>query len=78
MAVVHDDHIELDVTEARQGRRGRHALTILIVSFTLAAIVLAVSFWANSGRLAAVSDNVSATPAEAARSQDQVVPASNP
>ena len=34
-----DDKVKVNPTEARQGRRGTHVLTILIVALILAAIV---------------------------------------
>ena len=35
-----DEHIDIDVTHARQGRRGVHAFWILVISFTFGALAL--------------------------------------
>ena len=61
---------ELGVTEARQGRRGRHALRILIWSLGLGLVVLAVVFLGWRGSLAPLRGNREAPPqvAQAVRS----------
>ena len=49
-----DGHPDLNVTEARQGRRGRHVLMILIISLGLVIIAFAAIWFMNAGRLGAV------------------------
>lgn len=52
--VIHDadgDHTHIPVTEARQGRRGRHVLWVLLVSIVLAGLALFGSWAMKSGDL---------------------------
>ena len=51
------DHPVVAATRARQGRWGKHVLWVLIVSLALAALVLAITWAANSSRLSAVEGN---------------------
>ncbi len=60
--------IELDVTHARQARRGRHVLVVLIVSTALATIALFGAWAFFSGSLAGKSGEA---PPAAARSVSQ-------
>ncbi len=61
------DHPVVAATRARQGRWGKHVLWVLIISTALAAVVLMMTWGANSNKLGSVQDNVRAnTPAEAA------------
>ena len=61
------DHPVIAATRARQGRWGKHVLWVLIISTALAAVVLMMTWGANSNKLGSVQDNVRAsTPAEAA------------
>lgn len=55
----------LNTTEARQGRRGRHALWILIVSLFLVVIALFGSWISRSGDLAATNANNGARESDA-------------
>lgn len=69
------DHPVVAATRARQGRWGKHALWVLIVSTALAALVLMGTWGANSNRLSSVQDNVRAdTPAEAAAGETVQAP----
>ena len=52
--VVHDaegDHVHIPATEVRQGRWGRHAFWVLVVSTLLAALVLFAAWGMRSGDL---------------------------
>jgi hypothetical protein len=52
--VIHDadgDHVHIPVTEARQGRWGRHVLWVLLASTLLAAIALFAAWGMKSGDL---------------------------
>jgi hypothetical protein len=51
----------LHATEARQGRRGRHVLWILVVSLVLVVAALFGTWWAKSGDLADANANNGAT-----------------
>ena len=53
---------ELDVTEARQGLRGRHALIILVVSLMLGLIAVFGAWAYYSGDLAGKRGNREAPP----------------
>ena len=53
---------ELDVTEARQGRRGLHAFVILVVSLTLGLIAVFGAWAYYSGGLAGKHGNREAPP----------------
>ena len=55
----------LDVTEARQGLRGRHALIILVVSLTLGLIAVFGAWAYYSGDLAGKRASREAPPAVA-------------
>jgi hypothetical protein len=74
----------LHATEARQGRRGRHVLWILVVSLVLVVAALFGTWWARSGDLAATNVNNGArdvpaptfdAPEPAARQTDAGTPA---
>ena len=56
---------ELDVTEARQGRRGLHAFTVLIVSLVLGLVVLAVVWMVFAGGFSGERGSREAPPAVA-------------
>ncbi|MDO9473136.1 MAG: hypothetical protein Q7J28_08770 [Caulobacter sp.] len=58
-------HDVLEATEARQGRRGRHAFVILIVSTTLAIGVLFAAWGFYSGAFTAANEASTPTAAEA-------------
>jgi hypothetical protein len=60
---------ELDVTHARQGRRGRHAFMILICSLGLVLIAFVAVFVFNYGNLAGLRGNREAEP-QVAKSVD--------
>lgn len=52
--VIHDvegDHVSIPVTEARQGRWGRHVLWVLLASTLLAALVLFAAWGMRSSDL---------------------------
>lgn len=69
-------HPVIATTRARQGRWGRHALWVLIVSFILAALALAATWGMRAGDLARVEGNQRAnTPAEAAQGTTAPAPA---
>ena len=61
---------ELDVTHARQGRRGRHALIILVTSLALVVVAFAVIFALHAGGFSGQTGNREA-PADVARSINQ-------
>ena len=61
------DHPVVAATRARQGRWGKHVLWVLIVSLALAALVLAITWGANSSRLSAVEGNQRAVSAAEAQ-----------
>ena len=70
-----EEHPVVPATRARQGRWGKHVLWVLIVSTVLAAVVLMVTWGANSNKLGSVQDNVRAnTPAEAAAGDTMQTP----
>ena len=56
---------DLDVTEARQGLRGRHAFIILVVSLTLGLIAVFGAWAFFAGDLAGKRGNREAPPAVA-------------
>jgi len=60
---------DLDVTHARQARRGRHALIILVCSLGLVVIAFAAVFTFYYGGLSGLHGNREAEP-EVARAQD--------
>jgi hypothetical protein len=57
---VETEHAELQATDARQGRWGRHALWMLLASLFLVIIALFGTWWARSGDLQAVSHKTQA------------------
>lgn len=71
-----EEHPVVAATPARQGRWGKHVLWVLIISTVLAAVVLMLTWGANSNRLGSVQDNVRAsTPAEAEQGDTVQTPA---
>ena len=56
---------ELDVTQARQGRRGLHAFTVLVVSLVLGLAVLAIVWLVFAGGFAGKTGSREAPPAVA-------------
>jgi len=54
-ASIHDQHVEMDATEARQGRRGRHAFWILAVSTTLAGTAVFLTWMWHADKLNSVT-----------------------
>jgi flagellar basal body-associated protein FliL len=69
-----DGHPDLNETEARQGRRGRHVLMILVISLTLVIIAFAIIWLTHSDDLAGAGGQQSA-PASAAAQFDAPEPA---
>ncbi|MDB5441389.1 MAG: hypothetical protein JWM33_3816 [Caulobacteraceae bacterium] len=70
-----DHHIDIDVVEARQGLRGRHALIILIVSTLLTIGVFMAAYAMNHRNLASVNSAPIATASEAQQANAPVAPA---
>lgn len=62
---------ELEVTDARQARRGRHAFVILVASLALVVIALAAVFFAHANKLSGRGGETTA-PAQVAQSVDTV------
>jgi hypothetical protein len=67
-AATGDDHVEIDVTDARQGVSGRHILIILGVSMGLVVTALIVVWALNWGDLAAADATETPSPDQAAAS----------
>ena len=61
-----DTQPDLNATEARQGRRGRHVLLILVVSLALVVVAFAVIWMTHADDLANKNGNANADPAAAA------------
>ena len=61
-----DMHPDLNATEARQGRRGRHVLWILVISTALIVVIYAIVWLANAGPLSNKHGSAQADPAAAA------------
>lgn len=53
----------LDATEARQGRRGKHALWILVISLALVVVALMGTWASHSSKLADAEPNKAANAA---------------
>jgi hypothetical protein len=64
--IMTDGHPDLNATEARQGRRGKHVLWILIISLGLIVVIYGVIWLMNAGPLSDKSGNAQADPAAAA------------
>ncbi len=62
-----DVHPDLNETQARQGRRGRHVLMILVISLALVTIAFAVIWLTHSDDLAGPGGQQIAPPSTAAR-----------
>jgi hypothetical protein len=66
---------EVNATRARQGRRGRHVLIVLLASTALAAIVLFTVFGLRSGDMNAADRSQQPAASETGvRPADQVAP----
>ena len=67
-APAEEDHVEIEVTDARQGVSGRHILIILGVSMGLVVAALIVVWALNWGDLAAADATETPSPDQAAAS----------
>jgi hypothetical protein len=75
MAAPDTEHApELNVTRARQGRRGVHMFWVLVISTLLTAAVFVVIWLAQANRLSQVSGQASADQPTARSFDSQVVP----
>lgn len=61
-----DSHPDLNETDARQGRRGRHVLMILVVSLGLIVVIYGIIWLMNAGPLSNKHGSAQADPAAAA------------
>jgi uncharacterized membrane protein YhaH (DUF805 family) len=60
-----EGHEVLEATEARQGRWGRHAFWVLVISTTLAVVALFASWAFHAPKLGVASEASTPTAAEA-------------
>ena len=61
-----DAHPDLNETQARQGRRGRHVLMILVISLALVIVAFAVIWLTHADDLAGTGGQQTAPPSAAA------------
>jgi hypothetical protein len=66
---------ELDATDARQGRWGRHMLWVLLAGLVLVVIALFGTWASRSGDLGAVDDKSRATAEEGPQTSSKLLPA---
>lgn len=71
------EHTDLQATDARQGRWGRHALWMLLASLVLVVIALFGTWLARSGDLQAISHKTQANAEDAATSPAPLVQPKN-
>lgn len=68
---------ELDATEARQGRWGRHMLWVLLAGLILVAIALFGTWAMRAGDLQALDERAAATAAEGPATTSRLAPIKN-
>jgi hypothetical protein len=79
MTAPDTEHVsDLNVTRARQGRRGVHMFWVLVISTLLAGAVMGVIWLAQSRDLARVHGQGAADPASAMSFKAQAVPNTSP
>ena len=79
MAAPDTEHAsDINVTRARQGRRGMHVFWVLVISTVAAAAVLGVIWMFQANRLSQVNGQGAADQPTAARFDAQAVPNPSP